>query len=118
MTRPMGDVGKKRGRGRPASEATPILVRVMPSEVFTLDSWISQQPDPKPSRPEAIRMALKAWLTGMGLVKHRDGPDGCSDVITGRQIREARELLDLSQARPAERCGSHPSGGNRRQARD
>ena len=26
-------------------------------------------PDPKPSRPEAVRPALKDWLTGLGLLK-------------------------------------------------
>jgi hypothetical protein len=40
-----------------------------------LDTWIAQQPDPKPSRPEAIRLALKDWLTGMGLLKHREDPE-------------------------------------------
>ena len=36
------------------------------------------QPDPKPSRPEAIRVALKDWLTGMGLLKHREDPAGAN----------------------------------------
>ncbi len=25
-------------------------------------------PEPRPSRPEAIRLALKDWLTGLGLL--------------------------------------------------
>ena len=32
-------------------------------------------------------------LTGMGLLKHPGDPEGRIDVITARQIREARELL-------------------------
>jgi len=31
--------------------------------------------EPRPSRPEAIRLALKDWLTGLGLLKQRDGPE-------------------------------------------
>jgi len=31
----------------------------------------------EPRRPlEAIRLALKDWLTGLGLLKHRDDPEG------------------------------------------
>lgn len=30
---------------------------------------IAQQPDPKPSQPEAIRTALQEWLAGLGLIK-------------------------------------------------
>ncbi len=43
-----------------------------------LDAWIAQQPNPKPSRSEAIRLALKDWLTGLGLLKHRDDPGGAN----------------------------------------
>ncbi len=34
-----------------------------------LAAWIAAQPEPRPSRPEAIRLALKDWLTGLGLLK-------------------------------------------------
>jgi len=69
MTGSIGDIGKKRGRGRPPTAATPIMVRVMPPDVKALDAWIAAQPEPRPSRPEAIRLALKDWLTGLGLLK-------------------------------------------------
>lgn len=55
------DIGKKK-RGRPATDATPILVRLMPMQVAPLDAWIEAQPDPKPSRPEAIRRLLQQVL--------------------------------------------------------
>jgi len=38
-------------------------------DVPQLDAWIAAQPEPRPSRPEAIRVALKDWLTGLGLLK-------------------------------------------------
>ncbi len=27
---------------------------------------------------EAVRLALKDWLPGLGLLKHRDGPEGAN----------------------------------------
>ncbi len=32
----------------------------------------------QPSRPEAIRMALKDWLTGLGLLHNRDDPESAN----------------------------------------
>ncbi len=43
------------------------------SDIASLDAWIAAQPEPRPSRPEAIRLALKDWLTGLGLLKGRGG---------------------------------------------
>ncbi|TXN71587.1 hypothetical protein [Methylobacterium sp. WL6] len=40
-----------------------------------LDAWIADQPEPKPSRPEAIRHALTDWLTSKGYVRHREDPE-------------------------------------------
>lgn len=48
--------------GRPRVDATPIMVRVAPGLLGPLDAWIAQQPDPKPSRPEAIRRILERSL--------------------------------------------------------
>ena len=38
------------------------MVRLPPEYVAILDRWIDAQPDPKPSRPEAIRRLLTAAL--------------------------------------------------------
>ena len=65
---------KNRG-GRPRTDATPIMVRVMPPDVSALDAYIAAQPDPQPSRPEAIRLALRDWLTGLGYLPVRDDPE-------------------------------------------
>lgn len=40
-----------------------------------LDAWISEQPEPRPSRPEAIRLAFRDWLTGLGYLPHREDPE-------------------------------------------
>ncbi|GJE13362.1 MULTISPECIES: hypothetical protein [Methylobacterium] len=34
-----------------------------------LDAWIADQPDPKPSRPDAIRAVLTAHLTATGYLR-------------------------------------------------
>ena len=39
----------------PTGKGTPVVVRLQPDALAVLDAWIDSQPDPKPSRPEAIR---------------------------------------------------------------
>jgi hypothetical protein len=58
----IGNIGKKRGRGRPPTEATPVLVRVMPDQIERLDAWINKQGEPDLGRPEAIRRILDKVL--------------------------------------------------------
>jgi len=69
---------EKRSRGRPRVDPTSIHLTLAPSYIEPLDAWIAAQPEPRPSRPEAIRLALKDWLTGLGLLKHRDDPEGAN----------------------------------------
>ena len=52
-----------------------VMVRMPPADFDVLDAYIAAQPDPKPSRPEAIRLALRDWLTGLGYLPHRDDPE-------------------------------------------
>jgi hypothetical protein len=58
------DTPKKRGRGRPSTggQMPGIMLRMPPPALSALDSWIASQPDPKPSRPEAIRRILAEKL--------------------------------------------------------
>jgi hypothetical protein len=50
---------EKRTRGRPKTGIGPnIGLRLYPELDAALDAWIAKQPDPKPSRPEAIRRIL------------------------------------------------------------
>jgi hypothetical protein len=42
------------------------MVRLQPPELNALDEWIGNQPDPKPSRPEAVRQHLKRSLDHCG----------------------------------------------------
>jgi Arc/MetJ-type ribon-helix-helix transcriptional regulator len=57
----MAETDKNKG-GRPRVDATPISVRLPPSDLASLDAWISARPEPRPSRPEAIRRLLAEAL--------------------------------------------------------
>ena len=50
---------KKRGPA-PTGQGTLIGVRLHPPDLAVLDSWISQQAEPRPSRPEALRTLMRA----------------------------------------------------------
>ncbi|WP_426424890.1 hypothetical protein [Bradyrhizobium genosp. A] len=61
-------IAQKR-RGPPATgKGTPIVVRMQPDVLATLDGWIARQAPPFPTRPEAVRrlveLGLKAKPTG------------------------------------------------------
>ncbi len=50
----------------PTGKGTPVQVRLQPDMLAQLDAWIAGRPDPKPSRPEAIRAFVVAGLHLMG----------------------------------------------------
>ena len=53
------DVNKKRSRGRPRTGIGPVVgVRLHPALDAALDKWILEQPEPRPTRPHAIRQLL------------------------------------------------------------
>ncbi|MCA0405594.1 MAG: hypothetical protein LCH39_05530 [Proteobacteria bacterium] len=52
---------KKRGP-KPTGVGTMLGVRVHDPLLVSIDAWIEAQPNPKPSRPEAIRRILTAHL--------------------------------------------------------
>ena len=52
---------KKMGRP-PTGIGKTIGLRLYPDEAAALDAWIAEQPDPKPSRPEALRRIIRATL--------------------------------------------------------
>lgn len=55
--------GIKKGPGRPKTGIGPnVGLRLHPELSDSIDRWISERPDPKPSRPEAIRTLLQLAL--------------------------------------------------------
>jgi hypothetical protein len=63
----ISNIGKKRGRGRPPTGATPVLVRIPPETLKAVDGWIKKQPEPQ-TRPQGIlglvELGLKAKPKG------------------------------------------------------
>jgi hypothetical protein len=57
------------------------MVRIPRDLIGPLDAWISDQPNPKPTRPEAIRQALTEWLIGKGLLKAVATPEAIAAKI-------------------------------------
>jgi hypothetical protein len=61
MTKSITDTQKK--RGRPATGVTPISNLRLARELRAkIDVWIAEQPEPQPSRSEAIRRLLAQAL--------------------------------------------------------
>ena len=52
----------KRARGRPPVGSIFVGVRFPPIDLAALDRWIDGQPDPKPSRPQAVRVLVDEAL--------------------------------------------------------
>lgn len=53
-------------RGRPQVDTEEIRTRVPRATLDGINAFIAAQPDPKPSRPEALRIILRDWLIGGG----------------------------------------------------
>src|SRR5579872_4472038 len=51
-------------RGPPATgKGEPVVVRMHRPQLQALDAWIAEQPQPFPSRPEAVRRLVEFGLT-------------------------------------------------------
>ena len=55
---------KRKGRPKTTGKGQQIGVRLLPPSLSALDAWIARQPEPRPSRPEAIRRILADALGG------------------------------------------------------
>lgn len=49
-------------KSRPPQTGTLIGVRLQPPELAQLDAWIADQPEPRPTRPEALRHMARVVL--------------------------------------------------------
>ena len=52
----------KRGRPSTGGRREGVMVRFDRDQLAALDRWIEGQPEPRPSRPEAIRLLLREKL--------------------------------------------------------
>src|SRR3954463_5198428 len=58
----------KRSRGRPRVDAASIHLRLPPDQLAALDKFIAKHPEPRPSRPEAIRRMVAGPSSGVRLL--------------------------------------------------
>jgi hypothetical protein len=59
--------GAKKSRGRPPADTEPVNVRMPRDLLADLDTFIAEEPDPKPTRPDAIRRLLSDALVACGI---------------------------------------------------
>ena len=59
----------KKKTGRPRVDSEAVNVRLERPALDALDAWIAAQPEPRPTRPDAIRLALRAWLALGGVAR-------------------------------------------------
>jgi hypothetical protein len=83
MKKSINDIGNKRGRGRPAIDATPVLVRMPPAALSDLDAWIARHTEAI-SRPVAIRRLVEMGLAGATTGRAKKSP-ASSKVIGARR---------------------------------
>jgi hypothetical protein len=77
----------RKKRGRPATGVDPMLnFRSPPALTAALDAWIAAQPEPRPSRSEAIRSLLAVAL---------DKPAALTSASTEKEIAAERALLAI-----------------------
>src|SRR3954469_21569177 len=66
-----GAISARKKPGRPRVGSTNIGVRLPPDQLAALDKFIAKQPEPKPTRPEAIRRMVAEHLSGVRLLPTR-----------------------------------------------
>lgn len=69
---------KPKKRGRPATGKDPLVgVRMPPALIAVVDQFAADQ-EPALSRSEAVRTLVSEQLTTLGLLPHREDPEGAS----------------------------------------
>jgi hypothetical protein len=69
--KPSTVLAKKKRGPPPTGKGEQVVVRMHQPQLGALDAWIAAQPDPLPSRPEAIRRLLSIALPPPKLSKGR-----------------------------------------------
>ena len=77
--------------------ATPVNVRLPPAELDALDAWIATQPEPRPTRPEAVRRLMTAGLAS-----------DASGKQAGLSIAKVERVLEQESGPAAAVGNAHP----------
>ena len=59
---PISSAKKRDTRGRPKVDSEAVNVRFVRPALDRIDEWIAAQPEPKPTRPEAVRRLVEKGL--------------------------------------------------------
>jgi hypothetical protein len=91
MSASIGDnTKKKRGRKVTTGKGTLIGVRLLSENLSALDGYIATQPEPRPTRPEAIRRLLAEAL-GEPRTPARSQPKPSTPVREGEKSTPPRQ---------------------------
>jgi hypothetical protein len=95
----IGNIGKKRGRGRPPVGAIPVLVRLLPEQLASLDRWRGAQVD-SPGRPEAIRRLVElAFARAPSIRSVKAGSRRKAAEMAGRTIDQLGDQTATDEQR-------------------
>jgi hypothetical protein len=98
----IGDITKKRGRPKTTGKGLGLLVRLQTPDLKRLDSWIAAQPEPLPSRPEAIRRLVEKGLDSEGADQRESAqrPDASLDQKIANQETVIAQMHQHSEPSP------------------
>src|SRR5271170_4458415 len=95
----------RKSRGRPRIDATQLAVRMPPRDLARLDAWISKQPVPKPSRPEAMRR-----LVAEALGKPDAGSIAAASTYRAIRVSDGRAVDEWQGRAPDDESAAHRLG--------
>ena len=78
-----------------------MATRVSPAFKAAMDAWRDDQPDPKPTQAEALKLTLTDWLTRTGYLRPAGDPemvrwsDQASACIAARRSPAASAVTGL-----------------------
>lgn len=68
MNTSINSANKNRKRGRPPVDTEAVNVRMARADIEAVDAFAAAQED-APTRPEAVRRIVRAWLVEKGLLE-------------------------------------------------
>lgn len=66
-------IAKKRRGPAPTGKGIPVMVRLQPDMLSALDKFVDERGNI--SRPEAVRLILRDWMIGNGLLDNINDPE-------------------------------------------
>ena len=90
----------KQARGPARAKPRTVSAHVPADVAMALDAWFDNQPEPTPERAEAVKLALRDWLTGLGLLRPREDQKNLDDHIGDLEAKVA-DLKPAASGKPS-----------------